>query len=321
MFKEILKIIPQVENRDLQKMERSLGRRFGRIAKKFGKVLTSVLTKGSLIGLGLALINKIVNPLQAVQESIDRILKQGDDLVTYANTFNTTAGKLAKLTAFGESTGLDRDFLFQLLSKFQVRLAEQRADPNLKTPLKAFVGREDTADAFFDFIQNLKTLSKGDQALAQKIVFGDDSVVRIADFIQSDFEALNKKYFDSISSDALTKAATKAEGLSNIQAAQGAQRNLLDFIAKSKLITEKVVNDQNTREKLNLQREQERIKSYESISLISETSQKILNIIEKGFLALTDLVTKVTQLSEIAKKLAPSSVFRGIGNLFGGDDD
>jgi methyl-accepting chemotaxis protein len=119
MFKEILKIIPQVENRDLKKMERSLGRRFTRIARKFGKVLTTVLTKGSLVGLGLALINRIVNPLQAVQESIDRILKQGDDLVTFAQTFNTTAGKLAKLTAFGEATGLDRDFLFQLLSKFQ----------------------------------------------------------------------------------------------------------------------------------------------------------------------------------------------------------
>jgi hypothetical protein len=53
MFKEILKIIPQVENRDLKKMERSLGRRFTRIARKFGKVLTTVLTKGSLVALDL----------------------------------------------------------------------------------------------------------------------------------------------------------------------------------------------------------------------------------------------------------------------------
>jgi hypothetical protein len=321
MFKEILKIIPQVENRDLKKMERSLGRRFTRIARKFGKVLTTVLTKGSLVGLGLALINRIVNPLQAVQESIDRILKQGDDLVTFAQTFNTTAGKLAKLTAFGEATGLDRDFLFQLLSKFQVRLAETEADPNLRSPLRQFVGREDTAQAFFDFVQNLKKLDKGDSALAQKLVFGDDALIRAADFIQSDFEELNRKYFKSISADTITKAATRAEGLSNLQAAQGAQRNLLDFIKKSSLITEKVINDQNTREQLNLQREQERIRSYQSISVISEASTKILNIVEKGFLKLTDLVVKVTELSNIIKKLAPSSVFRGIENLFGGDDD
>jgi hypothetical protein len=321
MFKEILKIIPQVENRDLQKMERSLGRRFGRIAKKFGKVLTSVLTKGSLVGLGLALINKIVNPLQAVQESIDRILNQGDDLRTFAETFNTTAGKLAKLTAFGEATGLDRDFLFQLLSKFQVRLAETEADPNLRSPLRQFVGREDTADAFFDFIQNLKQLSKSDSALAQKLVFGDDALIRAADFIQSDLSKLNEEFFKGISTKAITEAATRSEGLSNLQNALKAQRNLTDFIGKSKIITEKVINDQNTREKLNLQREQERIKSYESISLISETTEKIFNIIEKGFLKLTDLVVKVTQLADIAKKLAPSSVFRGIGNLFGGDDD
>jgi hypothetical protein len=55
--------------------------------------------------------------------------------------------------------------------------------------------------------------------------------------------------------------------------------------------------------------------------VISEASTKILNIVEKGFLKLTDLVVKVTELSNIIKKLAPSSVFRGIENLFGGDDD
>lgn len=321
MFKEILKIIPQVENRDLKKMERSLGRRFGRIAKKFGKTLTAVLTKGSLVGLGLSLINKIVNPLQAVQESIDKILKQGDDLVTYAQTFNTTAGKLAKLTAFGEATGLDRDFLFQLLSKFQVRLAETEADPNLRSPLREFVGRKDTADAFFDFVQNLKNLDPGDSALAQKLVFGDDALIRAADFIQSDLGAINDQFFKGIKSEDVTAAARRAEGLSNLQAGFTARRNIDDLLAKSRIINEGVIKDQDRREKLNLQREQERIKSYESISLISETSTKILNIIEKGFLALTDLVTKVTNLTEIAKKLAPSSVFRGIGNLFGGDDD
>jgi hypothetical protein len=127
-------------------------------------------------------------------------------------------------------------------------------------------------------------------------------LIRAADFIQSDFEELNRKYFKSISADTITKAATRAEGLSNLQAAQGAQRNLLDFIKKSSLITEKVINDQNTREQLNLQREQERIRSYQSISVISEASTKILNIVEKGFLKLTDLVVKVTELSNIIKK-------------------
>jgi hypothetical protein len=46
MFSEILKIIPKLDSKDLANMERTLGIRFARVAKKFGGGIMSVLKGG-----------------------------------------------------------------------------------------------------------------------------------------------------------------------------------------------------------------------------------------------------------------------------------
>ena len=78
-----------------------------------------------------------------------------------------------------------------------------------------------------------------------------------------------------------------------------------------------MVQQQNRAATLELEKENARIQSYQSLANISQVSANILGVIEKGFLMLSDLVTKVTGLTEIAKKLTPSRLLRGI---FGGDD-
>lgn len=315
MFKEVLKIIPQLDNKDLSKMERSLGKRFKKIAKTFGKGLKASLLGGGIAGLAVGLIDKILNPLKEVQESIDRTLKQGDDLVTYAKQFNTEAGKLAKLQAFGQATGLDPSFMYQLLTRFQTRVAEARQDPNAPSAVRNFANREDTADAFFEFIQSLQKLDKGSQTLVQKQVFGEEAAFRTADFLQADFTKLSKQ-FEKISSSQLTNSIAKIGSLSDLQDALSAQRNLEDLINKSRVINESVIKSQDERERVNLTRENERIKSYQSLSTISETSTRILSVIEKGALTLTDMATKLGNLQEFAKKITPSRLLRGI---FGGN--
>lgn len=315
MFKEILKIIPRLDNGDLNKMDRTLSQRFGKIAKKFGSGLLAAIKGGGIAGLALTLVDKILNPLQDVQESIDRIFKRGDDLVTYAKQFNTTSGKLAKLQAFAQSAGLDNEALFFALSKFQTAVAEATVDPNKPTSVRQFAGRTDTADAFFEFIQGLQKLDQGSQSLVQKEVFGERQVLKMADFLQSDFQALNK-FFAKFDSDKLTQAADKAGGLSDLADTLAAQRGLQDLINKSKIVNEGVVRAQDQRARAELSREDERIKSYQSLSTISEASTKIVSLVEGGLLKLTDLVTKVTGLTELVKKLAPSRLFK---NFFGGD--
>lgn len=319
MFKEILKIIPTIDAKDLKKMSKSLGDRFGQIGKKFGKGLIGALAGGGLAGLGLGLIDKLLNPLKETQEAIDKMLSQSDDLVTNAKQFGTTAGRLAKLQAIGQSTGLDAESLNMLLAKFQTSVAEAAADPNKQTSVRQFVGEKDTAEAFFQFIQGLQKLDKNQQVLVQQEVFGEKQLLRMADFLQTDFKDLNK-YFANISTDKLDASANKLGNLNDLKDTLGAVRNLNDMISKGGKINEGMVRSQDAREKLALDRENQQIQSYQSLATISEASMKITAIVEKGLLTLTDLLNRVTGLTEMVKRLAPSRIFKGLGSFFGGDD-
>ena len=311
MFTEILKIIPKLSAGDLNQMERNLGSRFTRVAKKFGKGLIGALTGGGIAGLALGLIDKLLNPLKDTQEAIDRTLKRSDDLVTAANQFGTTAGKLAKLQAFGKSTGLDETGLNILIEKFQTAVAEAAKDPNKQTSVRRFVGEKDTAEAFFQFIQGLQKLDKTQQVLVQQEVFGEKQILKMADFLQTDFSRL-ATFFDKISNDTLTQAATKSAGLNDLQETLGAVRELNDLVNKSKLVNTGIITSRNRAEQLTLDKENQRIASYKSLATISEASTKILGIVDKGFLLLADLVTKVTNLSAIVQKLSFSRLFKGI---------
>src|SRR5690606_31986576 len=120
---EILKIIPKIDAKDLKAMENTLSARFKKIAKGFGKGLASVIKGGGIAGIGLALIDKVLNPLKEVQDAIERTLKANDDVATNAKQFETTAGKLSKLIALGQATGLESEDLYKLISKFQGSVA------------------------------------------------------------------------------------------------------------------------------------------------------------------------------------------------------
>ena len=82
MYTEILKVKPQLDTKDLNKMEKTLQSRFSRLAKGFGKSITNVIKGGGVAGIAIALIDKLLNPLKEVQEAIDRSLSKGDDLAT-----------------------------------------------------------------------------------------------------------------------------------------------------------------------------------------------------------------------------------------------
>jgi hypothetical protein len=320
MFKEILKIIPRLETKDLHGMERTLNQRFARVARRFGQGMRRAMMGGGIFGAALSLINRILNPLQEVQASIDRMLKSSDDLVTNAAQFNTTAGKLFKLQQLGTATGLDSDSVFDLLRRFQVKVAEAQADPTKQTSVRNFADREDTADAFFEFIQQLQKMNKNDQVLVQREVFGDRQILKMADFLQQDFPALLKKTgLGDMSSDKFSTALEKAAGLNDLQDALTAKREADDLLAKSRQINEGMIRGRDETERLKLSQERERIRSYQDLRTISDTSTQIMGLVEKGVAMLGSLISTLTPLFQrlvsAIEKLGDSRLFRGI---FGG---
>jgi hypothetical protein len=314
MFSEILKIIPKIDSAELTKMTNTLGQRFTSIAKKFGKGLSSAVKGGAVGGIALGLIDKLLNPLKEVQESIEKSLAASDDLVTNAKQFGTTSGKLAKLQAFGKAAGLDPASLSMLMAKFQTSVAEAEADPTKQTSVRKYVGQSDSASAFFDFIQSLKAMEKNNQILVQQEVFGEKQILKMSDFLNSDFKDVSKA-FAGINTDALTKNLEKGGAQNDYIDTRGAARDLKDIITKGGLINDGIIKSMENAKDTALARENERIKSYTSINEINEQMRGLQASIEglvNGFFKEMPIVFTAIQGAVSAINLA----IKGWGDLF-----
>lgn len=334
MWSEILKILPKLDTAALNSMENSLGNRFTRIAKKFGKGLTASLAGGGIAGLALGLIDKLLNPLKETQEAIDRVLSQGDDLVTNAKQFGTTAGKLFRLQQLAKSTGLDEGSLAVLIQKFQASIAEATADPTKQTAVRKFVEQapidpkrpelgnkavapKDIAESFFQFIQSLQKMDKNQQVLVQQEVFGEKQILKMADFLQTDFEK-QSKLLGGPTSEQLTPRLNKLGDLNDLKDLLAARRTLNDTFKKGGVINAGMVRSQDEQAKQELQKENNQIKGYQDLAAISMASTELVNLGKDLALKGASMLVKLTDLVAQAKALTNSRWVRGLLKL-GGD--
>lgn len=317
MFKEILQIIPKLSPNDLNNMERSLGSRFGRLAKKFGKGLAAALTGGGIAGVALGLVDKLLNPLKETQDAIDRVLKQGDDIVTNAQQFGTTAGKLFRLQQLGASTGLDAGSLDVLLTKFQGAVAEARQDPTKQTSVRNFANDTDTAEAFFQFIQALQKMDKTQQVLVQQEVFGEKQILKMADFLQTDF-AKQSRVLGGPTAEQLTPGLERLARANDLKDALEARRTLNDTLAKSRIVTQDMVRSQDEQAKIALDRENRQIQSYQDLAKISMTADLILNNAKQMSLDFAGILVKITELVRSVTKISESRALKGLLKWVGG---
>lgn len=323
MFSWILKIRPQLENTDLQNMERTLSNRFKRLAKRFGSGIANAIKGGGVLGLAVGLIDKILNPLKEVKESIDKMLKSSDDIVTNAQQFGTSTGRLFKLIQLGRSAGLDQDNLFQLLTKFQTAVAQAKANPNdpVAPAVKNYVDGGDTAQSFFSFIQALQTMDKNQQVLVQQAVFGEKQILKMADFLQTDFvQRLKDTGLDRVNSEEISKSIEKTADLNQLADNLLVMRETNDVIKKSALLNEGIVRSMARSEELELERERQRIASYKSLATISQTTDKMVILMEKGLAMVGDLIGVITPaINNLVAQLQKLTENRWIRGIFGKD--
>lgn len=323
MISEILKIIPKLDSSALAKMEKDLGSRFGRVAKKFGQSIGNLFKGGGIAGAALALIDKILNPLKEVQEAMDRTLASSGDLVDNAGQFGTTAGRLFKLQQLAKSKGLDEDALYTLIQKFQTSVAEAQNDPNKPSAVRNFTGYTDMATGFFDFIQSLQKLEKSQQIAVQQEVFGEKQILKMAGFLQTNF-AEQTKLIGAMSGDKYTKALEKLDGLGDLADVLEARRTLNDRLDKAAVMNEGMIRAKDKAERQNLERENSRIKAYENLQAITQTVDKIMGLIEEGLNQLGSLIKWITptvnRLVDAVEKFSKGPVARGIMKFFGKGD-
>ena len=317
-----------MDSSDLKKLEDQLQSRFTKISKKFGKGLMDVLKGGGIAGLALGLIDKLLNPLQQVQESMDRMLKTSDDLATQANQFNTSSGKLFKLVQIGKSAGLDQEGLFTLITKFQTAVAQAKADPNDQSvsAVRNFTNEKDTALNFFNFIQSLQKLDRNQQLLVQQQVFGEKQIGKMSEFLNLDFaKQFRATGLDKQKSETFTKSIDKMAKLSDLADILKVKNENKDIIDKSRVINESMIKQRAKSDALALEKENLQIKSYNDLAAISDTVSKIMLIVEQGVGLIGKLINMVTpfinQATDFMQKFLKSPLMRGVRGLFGGGKD
>lgn len=312
-------------------MQNALQSRFTKLTKSFGKGLVAALKGGGIAGIALGLIDKLLNPLKEVQEAIDRTLKTSDDLSTNAKQFNTSTGKLAKLVTLAKATGLDEGSLFTLINKFQGAVAQAKADPKDESvnSVRNFVGQKDTAEAFFGFITQLQKMDKNQQLLIQTQVFGEKQILKMADFLQqgaAGFEKIAKiTGIDKVTSESAGKKIDKTADLNDLADALKAGREFKDQLDKSAIINEGMIRNMDKSERIALERENQRIKSYNDLAALSQTAEKIFGLVDQGVALLGSLISKVLpfidKMTVAVERFMKSPMVRGVRGLFGGGKD
>lgn len=327
MLSTILKVIPKMDSKDIQAMVDSLGSRFKKIAKGFGKGLIDTIKGGGFGDILGKAADRLLAPLKEVQEAIDKTLHSSDDIATMAEQFNTSSGKLFKLVQLGKATGIDQEQLFTLITKFQTAVAQAKINPEDQSvnSVKNFVGKKDTGDAFFDFISQLRKLTAEQRVLVEGQIFGEKQVNKVADFVQTDLDAVAKRIgIASVGSDIVSKKINKLAGLNDLTDELSAGQGFKDTLKKADLINETTVRDRAAQEQRSLDKENKRIASYDNLQTIATVAENVDAAIDGVVLKLGELSTKVIPAVEkIASKVeafAQSPTMRGVFNMFGGKD-
>lgn len=294
-FKEVLIVIVEIDKPSLNKMDESLSKRFAKISKKFGKGLVAALTGGGIAGVALGFIDKILNPLKETQEAIDKALQRGNDVVTNAKQFGTTAGKLFHIQQLAKAGGISPEEIDVLLEKFQTAQAAAKADPSKATSVRQYANDKDSGAAFFEWIQALQKLPKEQQVLAQTEVFGEKQILHMANFMQTDFVKQDKA-LGARPSEQYTPGLQKLSDLKDLREAQSAKVEMEDMLTKSKTINQDMIKSMGEEEQKKVDLENRQIESYQSLATIAALSTDAVDIAKKAYLTLTDMAVSIGKI-------------------------
>jgi methyl-accepting chemotaxis protein len=178
LFTEILRIRPVLDRANAAAMERNLNQRFGRVARRFGQGLRNVV-RGTVLGMSLAFLTRLLNPIKALEDRIKSALGQADEIRDLADEFGTTPGQLQRLQSAGHSLGVSPDQLRDMMRSFAASIETGREEVKEGKELSAtthmvknFLGDQDMAESFFAFLASLRSASPEVRKEVEKGVFG-----------------------------------------------------------------------------------------------------------------------------------------------------
>lgn len=308
-FTEILKVRPVLDNASASDMEARLSHRFSRVAKRFGAGLKAIV-KGSVVGISLGLIAKLLNPLEAIEERIKALLGQGSDLRDLADRFGSDAGQIFQLQAIGESVGLSPEKLQELMLKFaeavETARKEIKAGGELSAPsiaVKQFAGDKNLAESFATFLKSIRSDKKRDTL--EELVLGGKQFGAGQRLIDTDFvergAALN------LSGRGVGKNAEKLASLADQQNLQRARDSVDLFERGARNTTGSVVQQLTAREKKEQQEANAKLLQAEALLRGAKGIDVITGLMEQLQTKLVQGLGYLVTISDnIAKMKIPS---------------
>lgn len=312
-FTEVLKLKPRLDEADAKKAELSLSQRFGRVARRFGTGLKTAI-KGTILGIGLGLLAKLLNPLNELEDRIKKLLGQAEDTRDLADKYGATQGQVLKLQALAESSGLKPDQLEGMMEAFRKAVEEERKliDEGKATKEQAafsYANDKNQLEAFFTFVQSLKTLGDANPAGRRNIerqVFGDTLSGAQRRFVDTNF---SNEVQGIPSANAFQNAAENAVARADQLRRATVRNEANDFINSGNSITASVVQGILQREQRERDKDFAQLQGYETlkraadaIEILSTVIQGIQTAVING---LSTIVLHLGNLSAFFKKMEP----------------
>lgn len=283
MFTEILRLIPRLSDADAKKAEVSLTQRFGRVAQRFGHGLKNVI-KGTVIGISLGLLSKLLNPLQELEERIKKLLEGADDARDIADKYGSTPGQFLRLQALAQSSGLKPEELQTMMESFRKAVEQERklideGKINSDDAAFSYANDKDLLEGFFTFIQSLKQLGDANPVARRTIerqVFGDTLSGSQRRFVEADFA---KEGQGIPTAEAFEKAATNAIIQADIYRRATVRNEAGDFVRSSNAIGGNVIAGMLTREQTQRNKDFEQLQGYEQLKRAADAAQLLTELI------------------------------------------
>ena len=169
MWTETVLVKPKVDSASAKAMEVTLATRFTRVAKRFGSGLKNAI-KGSVLGVSLGLLSKLLNPIEDLDTKLKSLLDRSTDLKDMAERFGTSGGELKQLEDVGKSFGVDPQQLKEMLLKYAD--AVEKAREEIKNPTQErsistqilgeeLINQADMVESFKKFMTMLRQTGQG----------------------------------------------------------------------------------------------------------------------------------------------------------------
>lgn len=315
MWTETVKFQPKLDPKSANDMENNLNKRFGKVGTKFGGLLKKVMT-GSFIAAGLAIADRLLNPIEAAETKMKALIASSQDATDLADKFNTTPGQIKKLQDVGTSLGIKPEAMNEMLTKYASAIEATRKDilqngaatTEQSTALKNFAGDKDMAESFFKFMRGLRavgnagpltkeaqlqrnsmgpgTTQKDVQHEIEKSIFGDTIPARI---VNTDLGQRVQQIYGP-SADQISGAVDKLNRLGNVYGLAQAQAQSKDFVHASNVISPDIVQLMAAREAREQSQLTDRIEAYKNMKEAVEGIDQIKLVLDKILLGITQLI-------------------------------